>query len=290
MRILNLGAGVQSTAVFLMAHEGELQIDHAIFADTQEEPASVYQHLAWLRTIPAPVPLIHVATVGKLGDHLMQGRNSTGGRFVSIPCFTAQHHEKRTTRDGCREGIVRRQCTREYKIEVVERVIRRDILGLKHGQRVKKGTQVTQIFGISWDERRRAERIKKRFEDVAWASCEFPLIEKRMTRQDCLDWLKGRVPHQVPRSACVFCPFKSAAEWQQTKEQPEEWARVVEIDRALRVPGNVVNRGLDQAFYLHRQCVPIETIDFEEEARKEAVKKAVPLFAALDCGEGMCGV
>lgn len=50
MRILNLGAGVQSTTIFLMAHEGELpMIDYAIFADTQEEPKAVYDHLAWLR-------------------------------------------------------------------------------------------------------------------------------------------------------------------------------------------------------------------------------------------------
>jgi hypothetical protein len=292
MRILNLGAGVQSTAVFLMSHEGEIEAaDYAIFADTQEEPAAVYQHLQWLRTIPAPVPVILVGTVGKLGDDLMVGRNSTGGRFASIPCFTAQHHDQRTTRDGCREGITRRQCTKEYKIEVVERMIRRDVLRLKPRQRIPKDVHVTQLFGISWDERKRADRIRLRFDaDIKWASVEFPLIDKRLTRQDCLDWLKGRVPHQVPRSACVFCPYKSAVEWQKTKENPEEWARAVEVDRALRVEGNVVNRNMDQALYLHRQCVPLEMIDFEAEAAKEAAKKRTPLFALLDCGEGMCGV
>ncbi len=72
MRILNLGAGVQSTTVFLMAHEGELpMIDYAIFADTQEEPKAVYQHLEWLKQVPAPVPTILVGTAGKLGDDLL---------------------------------------------------------------------------------------------------------------------------------------------------------------------------------------------------------------------------
>ena len=64
--MLNLGAGVQSTTVFLLSHEGRIPpIDHAIFADTQEEPAAVYQHLQWMRTIPAPVPVLHVASKSK---------------------------------------------------------------------------------------------------------------------------------------------------------------------------------------------------------------------------------
>jgi len=45
--ILNLGAGVQSTALFLLSREPEskLKFDLASFADTGEEPAAVYRHL-----------------------------------------------------------------------------------------------------------------------------------------------------------------------------------------------------------------------------------------------------
>jgi hypothetical protein len=47
IHILNLGAGVQSTALFLMSLDGDLDIvyDAAIFADTGDEPESVYVHL-----------------------------------------------------------------------------------------------------------------------------------------------------------------------------------------------------------------------------------------------------
>ena len=291
MRILNLGAGVQSTAVFLMAHEGLIPpIDHAIFADTQEEPQAVYDHLEWLKKVPAPVPILHVATAGKLGDHLLNGTNSTGGRFASIPAFTAKHHSKREQRDPCNEGITRRQCTKEMKVEVVERVIRRIILGMKPKQRIPKGVHVTQIFGISLDEKGRAGRIAKRYEEtIKWASPHFPLIEMQWTRDDCIDYLKSRVPHTVTRSACVFCPFKSASEWMQTKANPKEWARAVEIDNGIRKPGAVVNRNMDQSLYLHRLCIPLEMIDFEAEAEKERKKKARPLFDLIEC-EGMCGL
>ena len=88
-RILNLGAGVQSTTVYLMYVRGEIQpgIECAIFADTGEEPASVYAHLEWLKSLGGP-PII-VRSIGRLGDDLTLGRNSTGGRFASIPAFTA---------------------------------------------------------------------------------------------------------------------------------------------------------------------------------------------------------
>ena len=50
MKILSLGAGVQSTTVLLMSIRGELpRIDHAIFADTGWEPKAVYEHLDRLK-------------------------------------------------------------------------------------------------------------------------------------------------------------------------------------------------------------------------------------------------
>ena len=44
--ILNLGAGVQSTRLYL-----EYEYDAAIFADTGEEPQAVYRHLEWLQSV-----------------------------------------------------------------------------------------------------------------------------------------------------------------------------------------------------------------------------------------------
>src|SRR5688572_32281679 len=47
--ILSLGAGVQSTALALLAARGELPLpEAAIFADTGWESAVTYAHLDWL--------------------------------------------------------------------------------------------------------------------------------------------------------------------------------------------------------------------------------------------------
>ncbi len=47
LKVLSLGAGVQSSVMLLMADRGLLgdKPDVAIFADTQWEPKEVYEHL-----------------------------------------------------------------------------------------------------------------------------------------------------------------------------------------------------------------------------------------------------
>ena len=52
MRILSLGAGVQSSTLALMIERGDLpMVDAAIFADTKGEPKEVYDRLDWLSLI-----------------------------------------------------------------------------------------------------------------------------------------------------------------------------------------------------------------------------------------------
>jgi hypothetical protein len=278
--ILNLGAGVQSTTLYLMFMRGEIkpQIDCVIFADTQEEPGAVYRHLEWLQSLKGPEILVR--TKGRIGDDLCQGINSTGQRFASVPFFTT---------DGKTVGQTRRQCSKEYKTEVIERAIRREVLGLKPRGRVPKGVAVHQYLGISLDEAGRARRIAEMFRrEKKWATPHFPLVDTFWTRPDCLNYLSPKVPHQTPRSACVFCPYHSAAEWVHLRDtDPDGWARAVEVDAALRRPGTLVNRGLQQAAYLHRSCKPLDEVVFDTRPKPRDLQLSMS-FAAV-C-EGVCGV
>ena len=248
--VLNLGAGVQSTTVALLK-DGDFDV--AIFADTQEEPAAVYSHLRWLiETLKTP---ILIRTVGKLGDDLIAGRNSTGQSFMTIPAYLG---------DG---GMGQRQCSKQYKAEVVERTIRREVLGLKPRQRIPKNVTVTQYFGISRDEASRAIRIKARV-----PRARFPLLELGWTRGDCLRFLADRVPHSVPKSACVFCPYQTNAQWRNLSEV--DLLRAIEVDRAIR-------QGNKHLRYLHPSRRPLDEVDFSE--------KQYGLGFIKEC-EGVCGV
>jgi hypothetical protein len=228
--------------------------DCAIFADTQEEPQAVYRHLEWLQSLEGPPILIR--TAGRLGDHLKGGRGHR--RFASIPAFLT------STPGQAAEGLSHRECSKEYKVEVIDRAIRREVLGLRPRQRMPKNA-VTQYVGISLDEAGRFERIK-RMRMAQGSLFRAPLVEQHMTRIDCLDWLRevAMVPHEVPRSACVFCPYHSDAEWLKVKAVPADWARAVEIDEALRVEGYVANQQMDKKMYVHSSCQPLVQIEFKK--------------------------
>ena len=279
MRVLNLGAGVQSTTVYLMAHKGELHIDCAIFADTGEEPQAVYRHLEWLQSLGGPP--IHFVSQGRLGDDLVNGQSGARRRFATIPAFT------HSGRAGDKRGMVRRQCTYEYKIRPIEQFIRRMLLGLKPGQRAPKGALVKQLYGISLEEARRARSIQERLKKTPWLKPEFPLLERMMTRTDCRNWMaRFGVPHEVPRSACVFCPYKSDAEWVALRDgDPDGWRRAVEIDEAIRRDGAACNRGLNHTLYLHASCRPLSEVEFKPATEAE---RQLSISFALECS-GMCG-
>ena len=282
--VLNLGAGVQSTTLALLFAEEKIldssghpvNIHCAIFADTQEEPDdpgfSVREHLMWLKN-KLPFPII-TTTAGKLGYDLSRGCYSTGQRFASIPAFTF---------DGKKTGIVRRQCTSEYKIRPIEKAIREQVIRIKKGGRVPPSVRVYQYVGISLDEVGRMIKAKKNANHPRWATMVYPLCEQLMwTRQQCREYLRDRVPHRVPRSACVFCPYHSNEEWQNIKSRNgADWRRAVEVDRMLRVEGSVVNRNLDAKLYLHRSCKPLDEVDFSTD--KNGDKNM-----AGEC-QGMCG-
>lgn len=291
INVLNLGAGVQSTTLYLMAVKGEEpefvpRFDYAIFADTQEEPRAVYEHLEWLRSLGGP-PIL-TDTAGRLGDDLSRGMNSTGQRFASIPAFTA-------ATEGGEAAITKRQCTAEYKIAVVEKVIRRRLLALEKGERVhKKEVHVRQYFGLSFDEPRRRAKVMARFHAHPWASARFPLFDLFITRSECRAWLaKQDIPHTVPRSACTFCPFHSNAEWRDLRDNdPEGWARAVEVDESLRREGAIVNRGLDQKLYVHRSCVPLARADIDtpEPTHRHGRFSFSGFGVNEEECEGMCGL
>ncbi|MFD6375392.1 hypothetical protein [Streptomyces sp. KR2] len=94
LRLLSLGAGVQSTTLLLLAAEGQLPgLDGAIFADTGWEPAAVYAHLDRLEeeiAKPAGIPIYRVST-GRIQDDVLDPDKQR-----SLPAHTASEwYEKR---------------------------------------------------------------------------------------------------------------------------------------------------------------------------------------------------
>lgn len=268
-RFLSLGAGVQSSTLALMIAHGEVDaVDAAIFADTQWEPRKVYEWLDWLdaeiQGCPHPFP-VHRVTAGSLRENVINSKNTTGGRFATVPWHMLMPNGDR--------AMNRRQCTNEYKIEPLTKKTR-ELCGLVPRQRAK-GILCETFIGISTDE---ALRMKPSRE--AWKIHRWPLIEKSMNRQDCLRWMERKDYPLPPKSSCIGCPFHHDNEWRAIKADSESWADAVAIDKLIREPTN----GLRGRQFMHRSCVPLEQVDLstaEDHGQVDMFNN--------EC-EGMCGV
>lgn len=257
IRVLSLGAGVQSSTLALMIARGDLPpVDCAIFSDTGWEPKAVYEWLNWLETqLPYPV---HRVSIGNIRSDTVAKTNSTGQRFASIPWYTLS--------DKGKEGMGRRQCTAEYKL----RPLQRKVVELLGGKRPKGGCEM--LIGISMDE---AWRMKP--SRVQYIKNSFPLIDLGMTRQQCLRWMEERQYPQPPKSSCIGCPFHSDAQWRALT--PEEFADAVEVDRAIRN-----QPGMRHQQFMHASRKPLDEVDFSTAEERGQLN----LF--LNECEGMCGV
>jgi len=262
LRVLSLGAGVQSTTLALMAAQGEIgpMPDCAIFADTQAEPAAVYEHLDWLgspNVLPFP---IHRVTAGSIIENIERMRR--GERWASIPVFLLAE-------DG-RAAPVVRQCTTEFKIEPIHAKVR-EMVGFSPGQSFRHALGigprdpvpilVEQWIGISWDERERQSDSGH-----AWIRNRWPLLEKQVTRQQCERWLIDNGYPVPPKSACVFCPWTENARWRQMRdERPADWRLAVDVDRLIAdgAPETATRAGT-RPMYLHRSLQRLEEVDLSD--------------------------
>lgn len=262
IHILSLGAGVQSSTLALMAAAGEVTPMPvvAVFADTGDEPHSVYRWLDWLTT-QLPFPVVKASNNESLSEHIF-GAIERGERVSKPPLFTAGV-------DGESEGLLTRDCTKDYKVSVIQRAVRQVM-------REREATRVIQWIGISLDE---AARMKP--SRVGYSTHRWPLIELRMSRHDCLLWMERNGHPKPPRSACVYCPHHSNAEWRRLRdEEPEAWERAIDFDNRIRTG---IHKVRAQCF-VHRSCVPLAQVDLSTDT-----DHGQGLLWGNEC-EGMCGV
>ena len=262
LRVISLGAGVQSSVMALMAGMGKItpMPDCAIFADTQFEPKEIYEHLDWLtHVLPFPV---HVVTAGNIKEDTLQGKNAFGTSYIAMPLFT----DKNT--------MGRRQCTFDYKIRPINKKTRQ-LMGLKKGQRANGKVCETWV-GISIDE---IQRVKE--SQFPYVKNRYPLIELGMKRRDCLSWFEKYFPHKkLKRSACIACPYNNNSSWRNMKKNdPENFKIAIDFDEKIRN----LHKDEKLKYYIYQGKVPLKDADLSTAEDKGQLN-------FLDECDGMCGV
>lgn len=258
LRVLSLGAGVQSTTLALMAARGEIEApDCAIFADTGDEPKAVYEHLAWLTSGVLPFP-VHMTRCSRSLRTALTAGDEDGAR---IPWHVGAG------------GMGGRNCTRNWKIRPIRRKMR-ELLGVGPRGYIAPDS-IESWIGISTDE---IERIKP--SGARFIHNRHILIEARMSRQACYKWLEERQYRRPPKSRCKYCPYQGNEGWRSLREDPDEWAETVELDGWLREPAQVAR--FHGEVFLHSSRVPLGLADL-------SLASVGPDLFGQEC-EGMCGV
>lgn len=250
--VCSFGAGVQSTAILALVERGDLpRPDAWVFADTGDEPESVYRQVDWaekrIRALGSALVTVTHESGLALSEHVLTAIE--GGTTVLQPPYFVDDPES-----PGQKMPARRECTERFKIRPIRRWIKKTF-----EPKMRRGVEVVQWLGISVDE---AHRMKP--SGLQWLEHQYPLIDLGLHRSDCLKMLSD-LGITAPRSACVYCPFHSNREWKRLQEtEPAAFAAAVEFEQrihALHAAGHRV-AGLDQPPTLHRSGELLSDIDF----------------------------
>jgi hypothetical protein len=206
-KIISLGAGIQSSAMILMAENGFIEKpDLAIFSDTQDELPETYE---WIENLKNKTSIkIVTVTAGQLSESILNG-----AYYIEIPFR------------GSEGGLGMRQCTDRFKIRPLRNYLRTHF----------KKESFEIWLGITTDE---AHRMKD--SPVKYCTNRYPLIENGFSRSNCESWLRKNGHPVPPKSACFFCPFHRNSHWKQMKNRPE-WETIEKIDKKLNLEGKFLH-------------------------------------------------
>ena len=265
LRCFSYGGGVQSTAALVLAAQGKIDFSIFLFAnvgDDSEHPDT----LRYVNEIAKPYAAAQGIDLHELSHIRKDGEEETlykklirpNSRSTGIPIYL--------------EGSgapARRSCTATFKIERIA------IWQRRHGA-TKDDPAVTGL-GISLDEFHRARSDS----GIKTQVLCYPLIDLRLTRQDCMNIIARAGLPIPPKSSCWFCPFHSIATWRRLQNaRPDLYERAVELERTLsdrsaRVPG----RG---RVYLTRKLQPLDQVLAGRQDELELIDDA--------CESGFCMV
>jgi len=260
-RVLLFGCGTQSIGLLLKCINGDWPIpDLVIFSDTMAEPEDVYIWLSRMENLcdKENIPFA-IVSAGNL-THAIINSIATGTRAPSLPYFTSG------------KGMIRRQCTLEYKITPMNKYIK-EFFNISRKNTVQKKS-IELWFGISVDE---MERMKVSRD--WWAVNRYPLVEMEMNRQDTIDYTISCGYHAPPRSSCYYCPFHSTAFWRYMKDNtPGDFEKAIAFDKVIRY-----NQRFKEQLFLHRSCLALDQIDL----RTSREMGQLDIFEECD---GYCGI
>jgi hypothetical protein len=157
-----------------------------------------------------------------------------------------------------------RNCTGNFKIAVVARWLK------QHG--ASKEKPATVGLGISIDEIGRVRTDS----GIPHEVLEYPLIDLRLNRRDCVRLIELAGLPVPPKSSCYFCPFKKHGDWLELRRTRRDlFDKAVALEHRINEKRAAMGR---DALRLHSSLVPLE----------DAVGLQYSMFEDDACESGYC--
>ena len=276
MKIFSFGGGVQSMAVLVLSVQGRLDFTEFLFSNVGNDSENP-KTLAYVENVAKPYAESHGLKIIEMSrERRLPTQPQTllqevyaEAKYVPIPLYL----------NG--GGPQKRSCTGKWKIEVVDKYVRKHY-GAAKNNRIEIGV------GISVDEAHRMRTDDP--ERFPYTIKTYPLIDLMMNRKNCVDVISAAGLAIPPKSSCFFCPFKRPSEFvHMEKEDPELFSKVVDIE-------NMINEKLSQrdsrhsnraTAYGYLTSAGIPLIELVEKS-KQQIKIEGFDDDALHCESGYC--
>lgn len=235
MKVLAFGAGMQSTALALMSCENAAAKKHGkklphpmvpiydivIYCNLGLEPIWVKNQADFVCRACNNAGIPYEELDAPLYQDLM--RDFGKKRVVSIPWWTIDENGHKSK--------FPRNCTLDYKIQMILKYVRWVLLGYRKGQRLRDEDRKAHEMhlGFSFEEKKRCkENPNPMFVN------KFPLVDMKLDRKDSYTYNREVWGLDTKASACCFCPFHRNYFFAYLKQnEPSTYEKLLAVDILL---------------------------------------------------------
>ncbi len=192
IRILSLGAGVNSTALLVLKALGKTDFDVALFANTGAEHPETYRYLTEVIKPFCENNGISLIEIKREGESLYDW------------AFSRKIVPSRRFRD----------CTEKFKIRVLRKYVT---------QNFPDADKIEFLVGIDAGESHRAKICD---------GYSYPLIDMGIDRKKCIQIIQEASLPVPIKSGCYICPFTKPENWRKLlKNNPELYAKAEALEK-----------------------------------------------------------
>jgi 3'-phosphoadenosine 5'-phosphosulfate sulfotransferase (PAPS reductase)/FAD synthetase len=194
MNYLSFGGGVDSTALMLLLLDKNIKFE-TVFVDHETDYPETYEYVEYLKEKGFKITSIKPSVSWK-------------GTFSSVYDYFYFHKSIPL--------IPFRICTDKFKVRTFNKYVK---------------TPCVIYLGYDYDEVKRVEKQKNR-KLKKGIKHEYPLIENKLTRNGCIDYIKSHNLKIPRKSGCFICPFQRKKDWRDLEvKHPDLFQKALDLEK-----------------------------------------------------------